>query len=229
MTPPVSPQGRRASVRLEFRKPRMAKFATHDIVIVDLSTTGAGIRHQAKIPPGTKGILRFRLEREHHEAECVISRSRLELIKTRDKTIQIYRSGLQFVAAIGPNSSIREAIKSRIQRAVARQRADAFADAKISVDDSSGSIPLDLLASWMETRAYIRCTLVGSRWTHQRVDEADQPENGFTVSADEAPVEIQLLCKTFERATPEQRSLIRLFAKIAVTEPSDVQRGQFLP
>lgn len=227
--PSASPEGRRASVRLAFRKPRLAKFATHDIVIVDLSTTGAGVRHQAKIAPGTKGMLRFQLEKEHHEVECTISRSRLELIKSRDKTIQIYRSGLQFVAASGPHSSIREAIKNRIQRAVARQRADAFADATLSASESSGSIPLDLLASWMETRPYIRCTLVGSRWTQQRVDESDQPENGFTVSAEEAQGEIQLLCKTYERATPEQRTLIRLFAKIAVSEPSDVQRGQFLP
>jgi hypothetical protein len=225
----VNPQGRRATVRLGFRKPRVAKFATHDIIIVDLSTSGAGIRHQAKIAPGTKGILRFRLEREHHEIECTIARSRLELVKSKDKTIQIYRSGLNFVGASGANTSIREAIKSRIQRAVARQQADAYANPHVAFAESSGAIPLDLLASWMESRPFIRCTLERGRWTQQKVDEPDQPSEGFTVSVDESPAEIQLLCKTYERANPDQRTLIRMFAMIAVTEGSDEPRGQFSP
>ena len=76
----------------------------------------------------------------------------------------------------------------------------------------------------METRPYIRCTYDRGRWTQQRVEEPDQPTEGFTVSADETPTEIALLCKTYERATPDQRLLIRLFANIAVNDPSDSGR-----
>jgi hypothetical protein len=231
-------KARRTLGRLAFRMPRPARFATHEIILIDLSVRGAGIRHHVKIAPNTKGLLRFRLERQYHEVDCVLTRSRLELVKQGSKTLQIYRSALRF-EGMGRDDdeddgleSIRTAMCRRVERAVRRQQADAFGNPGLmgGIDESSGAIPVDLLTSWMESRRYVCCTLDrAGHWNCERVDNAEQPISGFTVSAEEGEREIALLRKTWEVADESQRRLIRIFAQLALTDPSDEKRGRYDP
>lgn len=230
--PPPGSSSRRVTNRLTFKMPRPARFATFEVVLVDLSLKGAGIQHPNQIPPGTRSLLRFRLERESHEITCEIKRSKLQLVRQGTKTLQIYRSGLQFVGIEGEAETIKDALRKRVQRAIARQQADAFAnaDAMKGVDESSGAIPLAALAAWMETRPYVRCVLEkNGKWKSEKVDVPDQPPVGFTVLADEGETEIDLLRRAFERANDEQRRLIRMFAQITLSEPSDEPRGRYEP
>lgn len=230
-------KARRSLGRVTFRMPRPARFATHDVILVDLGVRGAGVRHHLKITPGTRGLLRFRLERQYHEVECSLVRSRLELVRQGDRTLQIYRSALRFEAvsqaANGDGlDSIREALKKRVERAIRRQQADAFGNPELmsGTEESSGAVNINLLASWMETRHYVRCTLDrAGQWKTERVDTADQPLTGFTVSADEGEGEIALLRKTWEEADADLRSLIRMFAQLALADPSDEKRGRYEP
>jgi hypothetical protein len=229
-------KARRSLGRVTFRMPRPARFATHEVILVDLGVRGAGIRHHVKIAPGTRGLLRFRLERQVHEVECTLGRSRLELVRQADKTLQIYRSALVFEAMSDAGGdrieSIREALRKRVERAVRRQQADALGDPGLmgGTDESSGAVPIDLLASWMETRHFVRCTLErAGKWKWDRVDSADQPINGFTVSAEEGEREIALLQKTWEAADENLRALIRMFAQLALTDPSDEKHGRYEP
>lgn len=212
--------------------PRPARFATYEVVLIDLSLKGAGIQHPNQIPPGTRSTLRFRLEREYHELTCEISRSKLHLIRQGSKTLQIYRSGLKFVGIDEQVDTIKEALRKRVQRAIARQQADAFANAEAmnGIDESSGAIPLAALATWMETRPYVRCVLErNGKWKSEKVDTPEQPVNGFTVSSDEGEKEIDLLRRAFEKANEDQRRLIRVFAQITLAEPSDEPRGRYEP
>lgn len=230
-------KARRSLGRVSFRMPRPARFATHEVILVDLSVRGAGIRHHVKITPNTRGVLRFRLERQVHEIPCSLFRSRLELVKQADRTLQIYRSALRFDALEGSEeegglSTVREALRKRVERAIKRQQADAFGDPALmsGTEESSGAIPVDLLASWMESRNFIRCTLGrDGRWKSERVDDAEQPINGFTVSVEEGEREIAMLRSTWEKADENQRQLIRIFAQIALTDPSDEKRGRYEP
>jgi hypothetical protein len=225
-------EGRRRSDRIAFRVPRPAKFATRQVVLVDLSTRGAGIRHHEKIDLQTHGTLRFQLERSSHTIECLLTRSTLEMVNVGTRSLQIYRSGLKFVGIEDAAASVKEAIRKRVARALLRQRADALGDASLEegIDDSSGSIPIDLLATYIDRSLYIRCTLErGGRWKQEKVNDASQPLNGFTLPADEAPGDVALLTKTYEVATEEQRRLIRLFASIATSEPSDVPKRRYVP
>lgn len=230
--PPADSNTRRTTNRLVFRMPRPARFATYEVVLIDLSLKGAGIQHPNQIPPGTKSTLRFRLEREYHELTCEIKRSKLQLVRQGSKTLQIYRSGLQFSGIEGQIDTIKEALRKRVQRAIARQQADAFANAGAmnGIDESSGAIPLNALASWMETRPFVRCMLErNGRWKSEKVDTPEQPANGFTVSSDEGEKEIDLLRRAFETANEEQRRLIRVFAQITLAETSDEPRGRYEP
>ena len=128
--------------------------------------------------------------------------------------------------------SIRNAIRKRVERALLRQRADAWADPSVmkGVDESSGSFSTDLLTSWMNARPFIRCRLdEKGRWEQERVDDSEQPERGFTISADEKEEDVALLRRTYEIASAEQKSLIRLFARLSIENPSDVPRTRFQP
>ncbi len=222
---------RRVASRIAFRMPRPGRFATREVVLIDLSLKGAGIRHQVRIAPGTKSTLRFRLERQYHEVQCELLRSKLELVNHGNKITQIYRSGLRFSALDDELAGMKDALRKRIQRAVARQQADAFADPGLmsGIDEPSGSLPLDLLASWMESRPFVRCTLERGRWKKERSDSAEQPGHGFTVSAEEGEKEIDILCQAYQKSSEEQRRLIRLFAHLSVSDPSDEPRGRFEP
>jgi hypothetical protein len=231
-------KARRALGRVTFRMPRPARFATHEVILVDLGVRGAGIRHHRKIAPGTRGQLRFRLERQYHEVECALVRSRLELVRQGDRTLQIYRSALRFEAMRAAETtedgleSIREALKKRVERAVKRQQADAFGNPELmsGTEESSGAVNIDLLASWMETRHYVRCTHDrAGHWKTERVDTPDQPINGFTVSVEEGEGEIALLRETWEAADTDLRALIRMFAQLALADPSDEKRGRYEP
>jgi hypothetical protein len=229
---PADNTSRRTTNRLVFRMPRPARFATYEVVLLDLSLSGAGIQHPNQIPPGTRSTLRFRLEREYHELTCEIRQSKLQLVRQGAKTLQIYRSGLQFVGLEGQTETIKEALRKRVQRAIARQQADAFANSEAmnGIDESSGAIPLNALASWMETRAYVRCVLErNGKWKSEKVESPEQPASGFTVSSDEGEKEIELLRRAFEKANEEQRRLIRVFAQITLAEPSDEPRGRYEP
>jgi hypothetical protein len=82
----------------------------------------------------------------------------------------------------------------------------------------------------METRPYVRCVLEkNGRWKSEKVDSPEQPANGFTVSSDEGEKEIDLLRRAFEKANEDQRRLIRVFAQITITDPSDEPRGRYEP
>jgi hypothetical protein len=224
--------GRRALSRIAFRMPRTARFASRQVVLVDLSMHGAGIRHTAVIAPLTEGLLEFRLEREQHAVQCLLGRSKLEIVNVGSGNAQIYHSGLRFRALDGAADTIRQAIRRRVERALKRQHANAWADPSAGggVEESSGSFAIDLLASWMENRLYVRCTLdEKGQWRRERVNDPTQPASGFTVLSEEDPAEIDLLCRTFASASEPQRNLIRLFASIGIQEPSRESRDKFAP
>ena len=45
----------------------------------------------------------------------------------------------------------------------------------------------------------------------------DQPENGFTVAANESEEQIQMLCRTYESGDAESRRMTRMIAELSVT------------
>ncbi len=212
--------------------PRSATFGSHRVVLADVGSTGAGIRHSEQIAPGTVDQLTFRLEREQHSVCCILRRSRLELVDVGNRKTHIYHSGLQFTALAGSTEGIRNAIRKRVERALLRQHADAWADPSVmkGVEESSGSFSTDLLTSWMNTKPFIRCHLDEKRrWKQERVDDPSQPEAGFTISAEEDEADIVLLRRTYEHASQEQQNLIRLFARLSIESPSEISRTRFQP
>ncbi|MGK2857717.1 MAG: PilZ domain-containing protein [Thermoanaerobaculia bacterium] len=213
---------RRRIARLGFRTPRPARFGTHDAVVLDISLHGAGIRHPGPIKLGTEAMLRFRLEKQEHAMRCRVVRSRMELQQHEDGTVQSYRSGLAFVGLEHEAVSFREALRKRANRAILLQQANALARPELASGESaSDRIELEFLAPWLKPKPFVRYTLErGRKWKTVRVSRAEQPDNGFTILAEEAEKEVATLCRLFEDGSAEQRHLIQLFAHLSLTETS---------
>lgn len=218
---------RKHAGRIPFPVPRPATFGAHKVVLIDLGCRGAGIRHEQRILPGTTAKLSFRFERTQHEVPCQLRRSRLLLDDAGESRSRVYHSGLEFTDIPG---SIRNAIQKRIDRVLRRQHADAFGDPSyVEMEESSDSFSTEALAAMMQRKPYLRCSYERGRWKREGAEDAAQPDNGFTILVDEDPHEVDLLCQTWEAADREQRKLIRLFATLALQEPSEVPRSRFRP
>lgn len=223
---------RRAAARVRLRMPLPARLGVSNVVLSDVSISGAGIQHHVQIPITERGQLVFRWEKQTLALECSIVRSRLEVVQHGDLTMRIYHSGLVFDRG-GALEELRKAMERRVTRALDRRHADFYGLSPFerAVTDSSGAINLDaifpLVAERM--RGYIRCELVNRVWNREWTRSPEQPSEGFTVSAVESPSDVDLLRRTYERASVDERRLIRIFADLSIRERSEVPDGRFNP
>lgn len=197
--------------------------------MIDLSLHGAGIRHQSRVAPGTEASLRFKLEKQEHSVRCRLLRSKLELTQTDGGPIQSYRSGVSFVALDTEVKSLRDALNKRVHRALLLQKANALGKPELAEEVTPGSdVDVKFLAPWLQPSPFVRCTFDPKKgWRRARSSSSDQPEEGFTVLAEEGDIEIEKLCKTWEKSDTNGRELIRLFAHLSLTETSDIERDLF--
>ena len=212
---------RRRIARIPFRTPRPGRFGTHDAVVLDLSLHGAGIRHPAPIKLGSEAMLRFRLEKQEHAMRCRVIRSKLEMQQHEDGLVPSYRSGLSFVGLEHEAASLREALRKRANRAILLQQANALAKPELAAGapPSSDRIEIEFLSPWLKPKPFVRCTLErGRKWKMVRVSKAEQPENGFTVLAEESEKDLDKLRRLYEDSSAEQQHLIQLFAHLSISE-----------
>jgi hypothetical protein len=224
---------RRRAERVRLPMPRAARLGGFNVVLSDVSVVGAGIQHHVQIPREIELPLSFRWEKQDLDLHCRLVRSRLELFTRGETSLRVYHSGLVFVDLPETRSRVRSAIASRVASALDRQKADArgVAFARRRPSDSSGSLNLNSLFPLIGDagRAYICCTYERGIWRREIVQSPEQPQHGFTVSADETAEEIEMLCRTFSGADEEERRLIRIFAHLSLAEPSDIARDVFMP
>lgn len=198
--------------------------------MIDLSLHGAGVRHQTRIAPGSEASLRFRLEKQEHSVRCRLLRSKLELTQTESGPVQSYRSGLAFVALDTEVRSLRDALNKRVHRALLLQKANALGKPELAdaATPPSSDVDVKFLAPWLHPSPFVRCVFDKKKgWKRSRTSSSEQPDDGFTVLAEEGDVEIARLCKTWEIADANGRELIRLFAHLSLTETSDIERDRF--
>ena len=64
---------------------------------------------------------------------------------------------------------------------------------------------------------FLQYHLTADGWKCQRALLPDQPEDGFTVSANESQEQIDLLCSTYESGDEEAKRMTRMIAEVSVT------------
>ena len=88
---------KRSARRLPLDPPVAGSLSHFPVSVIDLSTSGARIQHDAPLVfnPGKRFVLEFACEGERFHLTCTVARQRVEMHRSTHRTI--YTSGVRFV------------------------------------------------------------------------------------------------------------------------------------
>jgi hypothetical protein len=187
---------RREFQRLNLTKPIDGWFGDFAVMVVEVSAGGAKIVHDDEIPMGARGLLRFSWRGRDFEILSQLTRG------------EGARSGLHFLES---NDEFRLMVGQWANEIMLAQQANAEGDRKRNIVGDE-----TLTAATAGARAlsgFLQYRLTPKGWKCQRALLPDQPDDGFTVSANESQEQIDLLCRTYESGDPEAKKMTRMIAE----------------
>lgn len=191
---------RRQFQRLNLTKPVDGWFGDYSVIVVEVSANGAKILHDDQIPVGARGLLRFSWRGQDLELTA-------EIVRTEGGS-----SGLWL---IDDSKLLRDLIEASATELLRAQEANLLGDRERNVvgDETLTAASAGARAS----SGFLQFHLTPEGWKCQRALLPDQPDDGFTVSANESQEQIDLLCRTYETGDPEAKRMTRMIAELSVT------------
>lgn len=191
------------------------------IFIIDASLKGIRIAHQEHIGDvGDPCAVRAEWDGRPLDLRCQIMRTQTHRADAKSGRT-LYHSGLSIERAMGVSPiALRELIEWHVARALDEQKANAK------------GIPTIAPQSFQTGKGthFIRHEFLQGRWRETATMESAQPHNGFTVSAEHTPSEVQMLRQSFEKDnTPANRELIRKLAAMSISAAEGVPTRRYLP
>lgn len=241
-----SPRTRRVQ-RVHLAQPLIARLGAAQVVLVDISVMGARVEHHVPLIAGAYSQLTFHWDDVTIAVECRIARSRLERFSAGADGMTVYHSGLAFESLSGDTRArIKAMIGGFITRALEEQKLNArgvlpehdvsrmpifrFGGQLTANDkhlDGSALLPTSRVAK--ET-GYICHALENTSWRRKRTYDPGQPMEGFTISTNEDPEQVELLCQAYLQSDRDGRRLIQLCAQLSLMEGDDIAvAGRFEP
>ncbi len=191
---------RRQFQRLNITRPVDGWFGDFSVMVVEVSADGAKIVHDEELPVGARGLLRFSWRGEDLELTVEIARS------------DGARSG---VHVLEDSPQLRRLIVESGNELLRAQEANASGDRASNVIGDG-----TLTAASAGVRAgsgFLQYHFANGEWKCHRALLPDQPEDGFTVSANETQEQIDLLCATYASGDAEAKRMTRMIAEVSVT------------
>ena len=230
---------RRRQSRVTLANPIVGRIGSHGAILLDVSEGGARLEHYTMMRTGAIIRVRFDWESTSVSTDCRILACRIVRMAVGDSGVTVYQSRVAFV---DPQGDAATALKAMVTTHVTRALAEQVANAKGLVPLNESNMPIfresgltsneriEVIrrknahviprAEVVRERGYVRCILSPTRgWSRKWVADPTQPEEGFTVSANENPKEIDMLCRTYRNGDGSVRDLIRKLARLSV-EPS---------
>ncbi len=177
--------------------------------------------HQGIIPPMGKSLrLEFDWEGRHIDVQCTVVHNTLFRLAKSAEEKSVYHAGLEITEAAGESLAVlRQLVADCVARALDEQKANARgipAEAALSFQTGKGT-------------EYVRCELVDGTWRRTSTTRPDQPQNGFTVSAEEDRAQVEMLCQTFESSDAEGRKMIQTLARMSISKSEGVPTRRYSP
>lgn len=180
---------RRAYQRLELTQPVGGAFGGVALRIVEVSARGVLALTDEPLPPGARGVIRFRWRDEDVEAGAAVV------------WCEEGRVGFR-LDEIPP---------------VLRALLEASVTALLRAQEAAEHAPIVEVDELHHADVFYTYTFDEGAWSRRTSLLPDQPPNGFTIAPSEPAANVELLCRTFERGDAETRRLTRLFAELSVT------------
>jgi len=198
-----------------------ARIAAGKVFLVDLSRTGVRVAHQGAVPAiGQVCRLEFNWEGRAVVLDCKVMRNELVKLAKSAAEKSIYHAGLHIEQAHEESeATLRDLIADVVARALDEQKANAR------------GIPAEAAQVFQTSKGteYLRCELVDGTWRRTATTRPDQPQNGFTVSADEDREQIDILCDTFAKADVPGQKLIRTMAELSISRAEGIPTRRYKP
>lgn len=211
------------------------------VVLIDISAAGARIEHYNRVATGTISRIRFQWEGDEVSAECRIVSCKVHRFSPGDDGLTVYQSGLLLTEPTDESAlTFKKMVTAHITRALAEQVANArgvvpvfdvtnmpiFTDGMLTsnraeVSTASRSTHLIPQSKLVSERGFICCTLQKNQWQRRWTQSPVQPEDGFTLSANEQHDQINKLCEAYGAGSEEQRQLIRTMAEMSIADQVD--------
>ncbi len=185
------------SDRLNLTRPVDGWFGDFFVTLIDVNSDGATVLHGDAIPEG-RALLRFTWRGSDLEITA-------EIDSGSDG-----RSTLRFVEE---SAELRQAIDASGDELLRAQVANLRGDREKNVIGEETLTSASLGALGMLGFIVFRLTPDG--WQQTRSLLRDQPEDGFTVLADEPQEQIDMLCRTYESGDEETRKTMRSIAELS--------------
>lgn len=184
--------------RLYLTKPLKGRFGNRSVSLIDVSAAGALIADGDEIPLGQRKNLRFTW------------RKKKVLIKAETVRTEEGRAGLRFLE---DSKLLRGLIAKSATEMLRAQQAnmDGNREENIVGDETLTAASAGLLHG----KGYMVYNLEDGVWTKRRALIAEQPPNGFTVSAGEPDDQVALLIDAYMRGDEESRRMTRLLAELS--------------
>lgn len=191
---------RRQYQRLNITRPVDGWFGDFSVMVVEVSADGAKIVHDEPLPVGSRGLLRFTWRGEDLEFTVEIAQS------------DGARSGVHLLE---DSPLLRRLIVDSGTELLRAQEANASGDRARNV---VGDGTLTAASAGARDRGgFLEYRFADGNWKCRRVLLPDQPEDGFTVSANETQDQIDLLCTTWASGDGEARRMTRMIAEASLT------------
>ena len=200
-----SPRERRRFERLRVREIVPTYIGRAAGTLVDLSASGARVRHTSPLALGTRARLTFVWNGRQFAAIAEVLASRVVSLGSPTR----FDSRLRFVF-----------VPAQSERVLAR--------ALVDIGDRDLRTWVANLHGWEDhasraeepppEAAFVRCRFGYGRWEQKWTQDPTQPEEGFTVPASVEPGEIDTLRRTYEQSDEEGRSMMRLLTRAVVQQ-----------
>ncbi len=196
----------RGAVRLPLPSAIPATLADANARIVEISLIGVRVEHSARMVMGSTVPLEFIYRSQQIRLLSKVARCEFQTIKGGAG----YVSGLQFCASIFESPvPVRQIVASLVEEVMApslwsRARTDSVPFMR-SDDEARPS-----------TAPYLECALQDDRWQRRRLWAAQQPPQGFTMTAPSSDELADPFCSAYQTATPAARKLIRASAELSI-------------
>jgi PilZ domain-containing protein len=191
---------RRSFDRLNLTKPIDGTFGEHAVMVVEVSVGGAKIVHDEPMKKGATALLRFEWRGQKLAVLSQVTRS------------DGARSGLHFLEH---NEVLAGLVNEWANEVLTAQQANADGNREANVIGegtlTSASAGARALAGFLQYH------LTPNGWKCHRALLPDQPEDGFTVSANESQEQIDLLCRTYEAGDAEAKKMTRMIAGLSIS------------
>jgi hypothetical protein len=202
-------------------RPVVARVGTARVFVLEVSLSGILIAHQGNIPPeGATGVVMFEWDAIALALECQVVRNTLQKMARNANEKSVYHAAMEIIrASDNAMKTLRNMISEIVARALDEQKANAR------------GIPAVAAQTFQTGKGsqFLRLELLNGAWRRTETTRPDQPMNGFTISAEEPPEHIALLCETYASADNASRKLIKVMAELSISKAEGIPTRRYSP